>query len=116
MTQASVETLIRNYLAAWSEPDSIKRRVLLEAVWDADGIYIDPISLLSGRDALDQAIATLLADNPEAVFTLTSAVDQHHQYLRFFWTLHAGGGRELPGMDVGELSADGKLIKIVGFY
>jgi hypothetical protein len=116
MTQASMETLIRDYLAAWSERDPTKRRVLLESVWDADGIYTDPISLLPGRDTLDQAIATLLANNPNAVFTLAGAVDQHHQYLRFSWTLRTEGGQEVLGMDFGELSADGKLIKIVGFY
>ncbi len=111
-----VSPLIENYVAAWSEPDPTLRRKLLEAVWQEDGTYTDPISHASNRAGLDAIIARFLKDNVGAKFTLKGQPDYHHTYIRFYWTLHLANGREMPGMDYGEVSPEGKLVKIVGFF
>lgn len=116
MTKEALDTLMGAYLGAWSEPDAAKRRALLEQSWEADGVYTDPQSHAPGLDALDAVIAGFQASAPTARFTLKGGVDHHHDHVRFFWTLHLPGGQEVPGMDYGEISAGGKLRRIVGFF
>lgn len=113
--QASVDSLIEGYLAAWSEADAARRRELLEAVWETDGVYSDPQSFAPGLDALHATIGGFLASSPGAAFSLNGSIDQHHDSLRFYWTLRMGG-QEIAGMDYGEVSPVGKLRKIVGFF
>jgi hypothetical protein len=116
MTPDALEALISTYSAAWSETDPKKRRALLETVWEADGVYTDPQALAPGREALDEVIARFQAGNPGATFTLRGGIDHHHKYVRFYWMLRFTTGQEMPGMDYGEISPDGKLSKIVGFF
>jgi hypothetical protein len=116
MSTPELETLLRQYVAAWSEPDPAERRRLLAAVWDEDGRYTDPLSEAAGRAELDGLIAGFLRRNPGAHFALSAPPDHHHGFVRFYWTLRFANGRELAGMDYGEVSADGKLSRIVGFF
>jgi len=116
MDVSTVTALIQGYIGAWSEHDPEAREKLLEAVWYVDGTYTDPLSFAANRDQLHAIIGNFLKTNRGAKFTLKGIVDTHHQYVRFYWTVHLANGAELPGMDYGEIGADGKLIKIVGFY
>jgi hypothetical protein len=116
MNAPELDSLMRQYVAAWSEPDPAERRRLLEAVWDEHGRYTDPISDAAGRAELDALIGAFLNRNPGARFSLNDTPDHHHGYVRFFWTLRFANGRELPGMDYGEVSSEGKLTRIVGFF
>jgi hypothetical protein len=108
--------LIKNYTAAWSEPDAVSRQSLLEAVWEQAGTYTDPLSRAADRAELHALIGKFLADYPGAVFSLKGKVDAHHAHVRFYWTLHMSNGEALEGMDYGEVSPQGKLVKIVGFF
>jgi hypothetical protein len=108
--------LIKNYTAAWSEPDAASRQSLLEAVWEQAGTYTDPLSRAENRAELHALIGQFLADNPGATFTLKGKVDAHHDFVRFYWTLRMSNGVEMEGMDYGEVSPQGKLVKIVGFF
>ena len=116
MTSIDINTLIEDYIAAWSEPDSKTRQRLLEAVWHDEGIYTDPSSHAVNRAELDASIAKFLAGNPGAKFTLKDKIDYHHSHVRFYWTLRLANGTEIPGMDYGKVSPEGKLVKIVGFF
>jgi len=116
MSPAGIDALFADYVAAWSEPDAVARQRLLEAVWYEAGAYTDPISQASNRAELDAIIARFLGENPGAAFTVAGKIDHHHSYVRFFWTLRFASGAEMSGMDYGEVSPDGKLIKIVGFF
>ena len=111
-----VPALVEQYLRAWNEPDAAARQALLAACWDEAGAYTDPTAHAAGRAALHAHIGGFHAANPGAAFTLTAPVDHHHQAVRFFWRLRFAHGRELDGMDYGELSSAGKLAKIVGFF
>jgi hypothetical protein len=116
MSPSEINTLVENYVAAWSEPEANRRRELLELVWQANGTYTDPLAHASDRAGLDEIITTFLSRNTGAQFTLNGQPDHHHQHIRFYWTLRLANGRELPGMDYGEISTEGKLLKIVGFF
>jgi len=111
-----VKPLIQKYVAAWNERDADARRALLDAVWSTGATYTDPVFHAENQAELDAVIGRFLADNPGASFTLHDPVDCHHHHVRFYWTLNLASGATLPGMDYGEITADGKLAKIVGFF
>lgn len=111
-----VEMLISNYVAAWSEPEAAARQQLISSVWSEGGTYIDPTSQAAGRAGLDAMIAQFHNNNPGATFTVEGKPDHHHGHFRFFWTLHFANGTSVPGMDYGEITPDGKLARIVGFF
>lgn len=115
-TQVDIETLIGDYIAAWSEPDPAARRKLLESAWDDEGSYTDPVSHAANRAGLDAIIARFLDENPGAKFTRKDKLDHHHGHIRFYWVLTFASGVQLPGMDYGEVTPNGKLAKIVGFF
>ena len=112
-----LDELITLYAAAWSEPDRVLRQQLLARAWAEDGTYTDPTAHVEGRTALVDHIEGFLKRFPGAYFEVTSAVDTHHQRLRFSWRMMLADGKVFAdGIDFGELSSDGKLRQIVGFF
>jgi hypothetical protein len=111
-----VEAMIQKYIAAWNEPDDDARKALLDAVWSHGAAYTDPQSHADNQAELDAIIAGFQAGNPGAKFTLKDPLDHHHHHVRFYWTLQLANGTIMQGMDYGEITPDGKLAKIVGFF
>jgi hypothetical protein len=115
--QARIDEVVAAYGAAWNEPDLAARQRLLEKAWSATGTYTDPTVHLEGRDALAQHIAGFQKGLPGATIVPTSHADLHHGRLRFTWRLVKGDGSTLTeGIDFGELDAEGRIQKIVGFF
>ena len=103
-------------LAAWCEPDRALRQQILEGIWAEDGTYTDPTAHVAGRRGLVDHIGGFFEQFPGARVVLSSVVDSHHEQLRFNWCVVLPDGKVLlEGIDFGELSADGKLRRIVGF-
>jgi len=115
--QLSPDSIVAAYCAAWSSADRATRNSLLARVWAADGVYSDPApTLASGRDALSNSIASFQRGHPGARFKRSSP-QVHHGMMRFSWLLLGPGGAvRSPGMDFGELAADGRIRRIVGFF
>lgn len=101
----------------WGTADRAARDRLLERVWAAEGTYSDPAPTHAvGRAALSAVIERLHGQLPGARFRCSGA-QAHHDVLRFTWVLLAADGAErLRGMDFGEVDADGRLRRIVGFF
>ena len=113
----ALDDLIDAYCAAWSEPDADRRREILSAVWADNAMYTDPTVELAGVDPLVLHITKVLARRPGAKVIRTSAVDEHHGLARFAWRVVQADGSLLPeGIDFAELSADGRIQRIVGFF
>ena len=109
--------LIALYNRAWSEPDYALRQELLEQIWAEDGTYTDPTAHVAGRKALVDHIGAFFEQFPGAHFVVTSGIDTHHQNLRFTWRMVLADDSVFgEGIDFGELSPDGKLQRIVGFF
>lgn len=115
---ASPTETVELYSAAWSQPDTERRRELLEQAWAVDGVYLDPTAEVLGRDALIAHIGGFLHQSQGARLVLTSGVDVHHGVLRFRWKMVAADGKTelVEGLDYGELDQDGRLKRIVGFF
>jgi hypothetical protein len=112
-----VSDVVRAYGAAWNEPDEASRRALLQDAWSEDGVYCDPTATVDGRESLIAHIAGFHQQIPGARIELTSGVDEHDGWVRFAWTMLGPDGTTVTeGFDVGELAADGRLRRIVGFF
>ncbi|HEY7606131.1 MAG TPA: nuclear transport factor 2 family protein, partial [Actinomycetes bacterium] len=108
---------VLDYVAAWNEPDAATRLKILERCWADDGAYVDPNVELRGRSALSEHISTVQAGRPGARIEMMSRVERHHHVVRFLWRLVRADGRAgETSIDVGEVDADGRLTKIIGFF
>ena len=120
MSGAAREAIIANveaYVAAWNEPDAAARMKLLEGCWADDAAYLDPNADLKGRSALAAHIAKMQAGRPGARIEMMSGIDLHHNVVRFLWRLVRGDGSAGDvSIDFGEVDANGKLVKIIGFF
>jgi hypothetical protein len=110
---ATVDT----YLSAWNETDPARRVALVEQVWAADGTLTDPPLAAEGHGGISDLHAALQAQFPGHRFRRSSAVDAHHDRFRVGWELVGPDGTiALAGLDVGELTDDGRLHSITGFF
>jgi hypothetical protein len=113
----TLDELIDTYCAAWSDPDPARRREILGGVWADDATYTDPTVHATGLDELLAHIDTVLEQRPGARVVRTSRIDTHHDLARFAWHVVQADGTVLPeGLDLAELSADGRIRRIIGFF
>jgi hypothetical protein len=117
LSQAALDEIVKIYCDAWGEPDLAKRRQLLQRVWADDGTYTDPVTHVAGREALLQRISAHLQKYPGSRIVPSSHADVHHSMLRFTWQFLASDGKvQTEGIDFGEMTSDGRIRKIVGFF
>jgi hypothetical protein len=114
---AKLQALFADYCTAWSEPDTDTRRQILEKVWAVDGQYSDPTANVMNRQGLMDLIGRVLGKYPGARFSATSIGDLHHGMFRVTWRMEAPDGKLIvDGIDFGELSSDGRIQRITGFF
>src|SRR3546814_9016249 len=117
MMDAALDDLVTAYCAACNETDPASREAMLAAIWAEDGIYSDPTVQTVGRRELSAHIGRVLARNPDSRILRTSRADSHHGLLRFTFARVLTNGEVLrDGVDFGEVSGDGTLIRIAGFF
>jgi hypothetical protein len=105
------------YLSAWNEPDPQRRAELIGRVWSEQGRLIDPPVGGEGHAAIGEIAGAMHEHYPGHRFRRVSDVDAHHDHLRFAWELVSPDGAvALTGLDVGELAADGRLLRVTGFF
>ena len=109
--------LIDRYIAMWNETDAARRAALIASVWTEAPQYLDPKLEAEGRPAIDAMVAGVHQQIPGHRFRRTSAVDRHHDRVRFSWELAPDGGPPLvAGIDVGVVAAGERLQSITGFF
>ena len=110
---ATVDT----YLSAFNERDRSRRDALIAEVWAEDARLIDPPLTGEGHAGISEVADAMHTHYIDHRFRRVSGIDIHHDHLRFAWELVAPDGEvALSGMDVGELTDDGRLRRIVGFF
>lgn len=115
-TTTDLTATIDDHLAGYCEPDPDRRRELLAAAWQDDGVLLDPPLDAAGVDAITELVDVVLAHYPGHTFRRTSAVDAHHDHARYAWDLVAPDGTvAVSGVDVVRVQ-DGRLAQVVGFF
>jgi hypothetical protein len=114
---AERHTIIDAHLIAYALADRVRRDQLIDSAWDPDGSLIDPPFDGHGHTAIGDMTDVVLAHYPGHHFERTTAVDAHHCFARYGWALVAADGSvAMTGTDVAEFAADGRLLRIVGFF
>ena len=114
----TIEAVVTDYVAAWGEPNAVKRRQLLDKVWSPSGTYVDPSAQVQGLVQLTEHIGAAQKTMPAGIqLSRTSAVDMHHHLIRFTWKITlSDGSNYLEGIDFGEVDESGRLRSITGFF
>jgi hypothetical protein len=114
---ASLDRLVDSHLAAYAEPDAARRMALLEGSWSQEGRLVDPPFEARGHQGISDQAATLLGQFPGHRFVRTTAIDSHHEVLRYGWRLVSpAGAAVVEGIDVVDLDVDGRISRVVGFF
>lgn len=114
---ADVTSTVDVHLAAYCEPDLVRRRKLLDRAWTADGVLIDPPFSASGTGEIAALVDAVLGHYPGHRFRRITAVDVHHGVARYGWVLEAPGGAvAVAGTDIADVAVDGRLARVVGFF
>ena len=111
----NAQTLVTQYLEAFNETDTDRRRELLGALYAPDCTYTDPHVDLRGAEQIDGFIAQTQGRFPGFTFTLGGPIDAHHNQARFQW--HAGDA-DAPDRYVGFdviVTEDGRIRNVYGF-
>jgi hypothetical protein len=112
-----VEAVVEGYFATWNETDPARRRKFTEQTWATDATYVDPRYTADGHDGLDELVRAVHDAFPGSRFRLTSAVDAHHDRVRWSWELATPEGLPIAtGVDFAVLAEDGRLREVVGFF
>jgi hypothetical protein len=112
----NISTTIDTLFAMWNEPDADRRAQLVEAVWAEDGRLVDPPLDGSGNPGISDMVAAVQSQFPGHTFRRTTAIDTHHDTLRYGWDLVGPDGAVVAtGLDVGVLADDGRLRRVNGF-
>ncbi len=103
-------------LAAWNESEPSKVRGHLEQALAPDVQFVDPSIDVTGIDGFEANVHEVHARLPGAVYSRTSRVDAHHRLYRYSWAIHRDGELVLPGFDVVETAASGRVARVLGFF
>ena len=114
---ADLTTTVDTHLAAYCEPDAERRAALVAQVWSPQGQLSDPPMEGEGLEAITGLGDVVVTHYPGHTFRRTTTVDEHHGYARYGWELVAPDGTvAVAGTDMVTVGADGRLVKIVGFF
>lgn len=117
MNLPALETLVDRHLAAYGDTDAARRAGAIRAIWSAEGRLVDPPLEAVGHAGISDQAATLQSQFPGHRFERTTAIDAHHQSLRYGWRLVSPAGASvLEGIDIADLDVDGRLSRVVGFF
>ena len=103
-------------LAAWNEREPSKVRGHLEQALTPDVHFVDPSNDISGIDAFEAMVHEFHEKFPGAVCSRASGIDSHHRLYRYNWEIHQGAALLLPGFDVVETDASGRVARVLGFF
>lgn len=112
-----ITPLVDGWLAAYADPDAARRLAVIRDSWSREGRLVEPPLEARGHQGISDLAATLQSQFPGHRFERSTAIDAHHQFLRYGWKLLDGNGAAvLEGMDAMELDVDGRIARVVGFF
>lgn len=113
----AITPLVDGWLAAYADPDAARRLAVIRDSWSLEGRLVEPPLEARGHQGISDLAATLQSQFPGHRFERSTAIDAHHQFLRYGWKLLDGNGAAvLEGVDAVELDVDGRIARVVGFF
>lgn len=114
---SDLNAIVENYLDVWNETDPAARRARIDELWAEDGVYVDPLASVSGRDGFDQVVSGAQAQFQGLKFVRGGVYDEHHNIVRFTWDLVPAPGAEpiVIGFDVAAINDEGLVSSVHGF-
>ncbi|MGO9558260.1 MAG: hypothetical protein ACLPQS_13230 [Acidimicrobiales bacterium] len=114
--QRALVDVVNLWLDAWNEEGAERRRTLIEGCWVPGGRYADPFLEAAGAEAITSSLGQLRALFPGYSVRRKSGIEFHFGRLRFAWVLLDPGGSVVgDGIDIAELSDDGRFQHLVTF-
>lgn len=113
---ASVEEMIRQYVAAWNEQGLTEFKTAFAKCWAPDAIYTDPnFELVKGVDGIAGLALGSLEKFPARIFHVLTLPDYHHNFGRYTWSV------DLPeetreGFDYFEFNEAYQITRLVSFF
>ena len=112
-----LDATIEAWFASLNDPEAASRTAHLEQAWTAGGQWVDPPFEGAGRDAINQMVDAVHQQYPGVRFRRVSAVDAHHDAIRYAWEMvDPDGNVVVAGVDIGQLAPDGRLQRVSGFF
>ncbi|MCK9875934.1 nuclear transport factor 2 family protein [Frankia sp. Ag45/Mut15] len=107
---------VERYLAAWNTTGDVLDKAVAAALTE-DATYVDPLSDVTGHEALATLIRGVQQQFTGYEFRLTGSPDIHHQVARFGWELvsRTDGSAPVAGFDVVTFATDGRIRTVTGF-
>ena len=110
-------TIVDRYFAAWNERDASARAAAVADAFTDDARYCDPLADVTGHDAIASMMGALQEQHAGLSLRVSSAIDAHHDLLRFAWeAVDAEGNVTVAGIDVAHISDDGRVVSLHGFF
>ncbi|HSM04385.1 MAG TPA: SRPBCC domain-containing protein [Longimicrobiales bacterium] len=112
-----LESRIDAFVAAWNEEDPERRRDLLAGCWAPDGLFVDRMGYVPGREAMETFIANARRFMPGVGMERTGPIRETHGRVHFPWRLTGPDGAVVgEGLDVGRLDGEGRFVELAGFW
>jgi uncharacterized protein YndB with AHSA1/START domain len=114
---ATTESLVDDYVSAWSEIDPERRRETLRRIWDPAGVFNDAMGYAEGVEDLDDHIAMSQAYAPKMRLVRSGPIRRSHGSIAYDWQI-AGEGDVvvMSGFNTADLSPDGRLRRVTGYW
>lgn len=120
MTEDQTDRFIADYMAMWHEPDPVRRRARVVALWAPDAENVTRRFVVRGLDEIaarvDRAHQEWVADKG-FVFRPAGNTSAHNHLIKFVWEMvpGAGGPVDSRGLDIFVLTADDKIRALYQF-
>lgn len=109
------EELWHRYSAIWSAQAEVRNAELAACLTD-DATYCDPNGLVEGREALSVYMGGFQDSAPGCTFQINSVLHHNGRSLSNWQMIGADGDALQDGTSFAELSVDGRLRAITGFF
>ncbi|MEL7043317.1 MAG: hypothetical protein AAGL90_17495 [Pseudomonadota bacterium] len=100
----------------WNTEDADEQVALTKASMEHNVHFVDPKYNIIGHDPFLAMVKATQAQVPGAVYARASKVDFQNNFCRFHWSIHLDGKLVLAGFDVVEVTDQGKILKVIGFF
>jgi hypothetical protein len=104
------------FLRAWGDPDAGRRRALLESCATPEVVFRDAYSATSGREDLLANLEAVQLHMPGIVLARDGEVNVSHGSAIVRWTAEREGRVVARRVNFYDLSPDGRIARVVGFW